>query len=1088
MQIGIRGKLVLLFVAIKVIPLLLLGWLAWTQAGNLGQQLATGVEQLLGTATRSVNEVGRVAIADAVEALDARARDDIERQTTDVAQAIATFLYERDSDLLLAATLPADPLVYEQFLSARARNLTRHGEWQLADDNSAWEPLEKNMPQSADVDWGSDDNARAFNYQPPYTFTQVRAPLYLEMTFIDLLGQEQIKITTSDRVSHQLRDISDPQNTYIKAERYFSELQQLEPGDIHVSDVIGAYVGTSVIGPYTPESAARAGVEFAPHESAYAGKENPLGRRFEGLVRWATPVVQEGEIIGWVTLALDHDHIMAFTDFIVPTPERYTDITDASSGNYAFIWDHKARSIAHPRHHSIVGYDPETGRPAPAWLEDAHYEAWQASGLAYEEYLQQVPEFSAQSITKKPSLDQMRAGQIGLDCRYLNFAPQCVGWHNLTQHGGSGSFMILWSGLWKLTTAAAIPYYTGQYGDTPRGFGFVTIGANVDEFHKPANESRERLDQIVMRADGQMAQLSHATQAAIDQNLGETARSLTISTMVMIVLVVLIAIWMASYMSGRISWLVTGISRFRRGDRSFRFRGVSRDELGDLAVSFNEMADAVGKNLLRLEEEVTQRRETEAELLAVKANLEDVVAERTRELTEANDRMKGEIVERRAAQEKAHYLAGHDALTGLANRFEFNERLLDAVRFATRKGRCCALLFFDLDKFKAVNDHYGHGVGDELLIAVAGMLREVVRDTDVVARLGGDEFAIILNDLKEPESAAVAAQKVIDMLSQPIQIADHLIQTGTSIGITTCPGDTQDPEELLLHADLAMYQAKEEGGSAYHFFIKTMHDEVKQRKLRESELKIALQEQQLTVHYQPRHYCHRRGVSGVEALVRWQHPTQGLLLPEAFLDIAGRCGLLAAIDEYVITTACHQAREWLDQGLECGRVAVNLSPSEIAHPNFVARILNVLASSGLPADRLELEITERAILANSDMAIANLVELRQMGIMIAIDDFGTEYSSLKRLIDCPIDVIKIDRYFVSHMDDVKSSAVIKAIIAMAKSINLEIVAEGIEGPMQIIKLQVMGCDVLQGFHIAKPMPAEMLPEHLRVNQLRLTTI
>ncbi|WP_409526126.1 putative bifunctional diguanylate cyclase/phosphodiesterase [Nitrincola sp. MINF-07-Sa-05] len=1088
MQIGIRGKLVLLFVAMKVIPLLLLGWFAWTQADNLGMQLSEGVDQLLGTATRSVDEVGRVAIADAVDALDTRARDDIERQTTDVAQAIATFLYERDSDLLLAAALPADATVYDQFVKSRSRHLVRHGQWQLSADQNTWEPVDTHLPEASVVDWGSEDNARAFNYQPPFAFERVSAPLYLEMTFVDLQGQEQVKITTSDRVSSELRNIADPANTYIKAEHYFSELQQLQPGEVYVSDVIGAYVGASVIGPYTPVSAAKAGVEFAPYESAYAGKENPVGKRFEGLVRWAMPVMEEGRMIGWVTLALDHDHIMAFTDFIVPTPERYTDITDASSGNYAFIWDHKSRSIAHPRHHSIVGYDPETGRPAPVWLEDAHYDTWQSSGLAYDEFIGLVPEFLLQSHLKRPALDQVRAGQVGLDCRYLNFAPQCVGWHNLTEQGGSGSFMILWSGLWKLTTAAAIPYFTGQYGETPRGFGFVTIGANVEEFHKAANESKERLDQIVARADEQMLQLSDATQMAIDQNLGETARSLSISTMAMIVVVVVIAIWMASYMSGRISWLVKGIYRFRRGDRSFRFKEVSQDELGELATSFNEMADAVGKNLLRLEGEVSQRRQTEAELLEIKANLENLVSERTQALTEANDRMKDEIVERSAAQEKAHYLAGHDALTGLANRFEFNERLLDAVRFATRKGRCCALLFFDLDKFKAVNDHYGHGVGDELLIAVAGMLREVVRDTDVVARLGGDEFAIILNDLQEPESAAVAAQKVIDMLSQPIHIAGHLIHTGTSIGITTCPGDTQDPEELLLHADLAMYQAKEEGGSAYHFFIKTMHDEVKLRKLRESELKVALQEQQLTVHYQPRHYCHRRGVSGVEALVRWQHPTQGLLLPEEFLDIAARSGLLAAIDEYVITTACYQAREWLDQGLECGRVAVNLSPTEISHPDFVTRILNVLASSGLPADRLELEITERAILTNSDLAIANLVELRQMGVMIAIDDFGTEYSSLKRLIDCPIDVIKIDRYFVSHMDDVKSAAVIKAIIAMAKSINLEIVAEGIEGAMQIIKLQVMGCDVLQGFHIARPMPAEKLPEHLRVNQLRLTTI
>ncbi|EXJ11146.1 diguanylate cyclase domain-containing protein [Nitrincola nitratireducens] len=808
MQIGIRGKLVLLFVVMKVIPLLLLGWLAWTQADNLGRHLTVGVEQLLGTATRSVNEVGRVAIADAVEALDARAKEDIERQTTDVAKAIAAFLYERDSDIRMAAALPVDAAIYEQFVNSRTRHLVRHGQWQLSEDQREWVPQDIQALEAPTVDWGSDDNARAFNYVPPFSFNRVNTPLYLEMTFIDLQGQEQVKITTSNRMSAQRHNVSDPANTYIKAEGYFAELKRLAPGEVYVSEVIGAYVGTSVIGPYTPERSAKAGIEFAPHESAYSGKENPVGKRFEGLVRWATPVMNDGRIIGWVTLALNHDHIMAFTDFIVPTPERYTDITDAASGNYAFIWDHKARSIAHPRHHSIVGYDPETGQRVPAWLEEGHYEAWQASGLSYDAFIDQLPPFLLQSHNKRPSLAQVRIGQVGLDCRYLNFAPQCVGWHNLTEQGGSGSFVILWSGLWKLTTAAAIPYYTGQYAKTPRGFGFVTIGANVDEFHKPANDSKERLDRIVMHADGQMRELSDATLIAIDKNLNQTARSLTFSTLVMILLVVLIAIWMASYMSGRIRRMVKGISQFRQGKRSFRFKEVSRDELGELASSFNDMADTVSSHLVHLEDEVTQRRQTEAELLAIQENLEYLVAERTQELTDANVRMRNEILERRSAQERAHFLACHDSLTGLANRFEFNDRLQDAVKLSIRQNHFCALLFFDLDKFKSVNDHYGHGVGDELLIAVADMLREVVRDTDTIARLGGDEFAIILNDLTEPESAALAAQKVIDLLSQPLQVAGHFIQTGTSIGITTYPGDTQDPDELLLHADLAMYQAR----------------------------------------------------------------------------------------------------------------------------------------------------------------------------------------------------------------------------------------------------------------------------------------
>lgn len=604
---NLRAKLILLFVAIKVVPLMLLGWLAWEQAGSLGQALTGHAVRLLDYAKGAVIQVGEMAIADAVRALDDSAREAIERQTTDTARAVADFLYDRDGDILLAAALEPDEATYRSFLESRTRGIVDPGRWELAADGTHWERAVEPEDVALPVSWGRADNAKQFSYRAPDQFTTSRRPLYLEMTFVGLDGREKVKVTTSDRTRPALVDVSDRANTFVKAETYFAALGALGPGEIYVSDVIGAYVGSRVIGTYTPAAAEKAGTAFEPEANAYAGRENPVGKRFQGLIRWAAPVVRQGRTIGWVTLALDHDHLMSFTDSIVPTKERYADITDPGSGNYAFIWDTEGRSIVHPRHHSIVGYDPETGEPAVPWLEAGLYKEWQDSGLDIASFLAQAPTFREQGLDKKPALPLTKAGMLGLDCRFLNFAPQCSGWYNLTQYGGSGSFAILWSGLWKLTTAAAIPYYTGQYGATPRGFGFVTIGANIDEFHRPANESKKRLDTLVADAEAQIVRLSDEVRTAINDNLEQTARRLGVSTVVMALVVVFIAIWMASYLSGRIAWLVNGISRFRSGERHYRFEHAGNDEIGTLAASFNAMADTLNENFRRLEEEVASR-------------------------------------------------------------------------------------------------------------------------------------------------------------------------------------------------------------------------------------------------------------------------------------------------------------------------------------------------------------------------------------------------------------------------------------------------------------------------------------------------
>jgi signal transduction histidine kinase/HAMP domain-containing protein len=344
---------------------------------------------------------------------------------------------------------------------------------------------------------------------------------------------------------------------------------------------------------YNPENAASRGLEFRPEEEAYAGRENPLGKRFKGIVRWATPVLRGGVITGYVTLALDHDHIMEFVDHVTPMSERYVDMPSAYEGNYSFIWDYRCRSICHPRHHSIVGFNPETGEPEVPWLEDRIYRDWQESGLSYTEFIKDVPIFQDQSRDKKPAPELTALGLVGLDGRYLNNAPQCTGWFDLTREGGSGSFLILWSGIWKPNTAAAIPYYTGNYGRTRRGFGFVALGAGLEDFQRPAMETKMVVDQVIAQANSSLTRAAFEAQQAVSRNLLRTTLSLSLSAGLMILLVVLIAIWMASAFTRSIERLNQGISRFRGGERHFRFNAPIQDELGTLASAFDEMADSL---------------------------------------------------------------------------------------------------------------------------------------------------------------------------------------------------------------------------------------------------------------------------------------------------------------------------------------------------------------------------------------------------------------------------------------------------------------------------------------------------------------
>ncbi|MDL2233127.1 response regulator [Ruminococcaceae bacterium OttesenSCG-928-L11] len=576
---GMRSKLITIFLVVKVIPLILLSAIALNQIVVLGDELRN------------------IAVSDSSQALNDSAKENIERMTTDTASKVAAFLYERDDDIRFLAGMEPTEENYRRFAEAMTGRVITTGQWRLAEDGTSWVPEEPTPPLEnlSGISTNVENNDMdGFHYREPDAFTYDEIPLYDEITFVDLNGNERVKVVTDSNktrypMSRQLKNVSLRENTYIKAETYFPKLRELAPGDIYVSDVIGAYVGANYIGMYTPDNVDAAArdrgydIPYLPEEQAYSGMENPVGERFEGIVRWATPVTgSNGAVIGYVTFALNHDHIMEFVDHLTPMNERYTELPNAYDGNYAFIWDYQCRSICHPRHHSIVGYDPQTGDPQIPWLETSMYDAWQASGVEkWMDYVEGLPTFDNQSRTKKPAPILTKEGLVGLDGRYLNNAPQCTGWMDLTVDGGSGSFYILWSGLYKLTTAAAIPYYTGQYAPSEannfsrRGFGIVTIGAGLEDFTRPATETEAKLT------------------VTIDNNLTDTSMKLIATTGLIILLVVCIAILIASSMTKNITALIAGISRFRSGERQFRFEAPVKDEFGTLADSFDDMADSI---------------------------------------------------------------------------------------------------------------------------------------------------------------------------------------------------------------------------------------------------------------------------------------------------------------------------------------------------------------------------------------------------------------------------------------------------------------------------------------------------------------
>ncbi len=657
-RFGIRKKLISIFVVIKILPLVVMAWYSWDSILHLVTVVQQHFQEEAEASREVTKMVGKLSTENSIVALDKKATEAIERLTTDTARQVAKFLYDRDSDIELATLITPSEKHYADFLKTKYRGVTVHPQYIYDEKKGSWFPRELGDDLSDIVVAKNKDNRKDFHSRTKeLSAGTVNRPLYLEMTYVDRTGQELIKVT-SRKEKTVLFDISKKENTYCKAETYFSELQQLAPGDVYVSEVIGAYVRTDMIGTYNKDNATKKGIAFNPEQSAYAGKENPVGKKFEGIIRWAAPVARDGEIQGYVTLALDHTHVMEFTDHIIPTEERYALISNAGSGNYAFMWDYKDRNISHPRDYFIVGYEPDTGELVVPWLEEDTYNRWQDHGGPISRFLAGEPEFHEQSLKVSPSKELMKQGTVALDCRYLNFAPQCDGWNNLTQHGGSGSFLMFWSGLWKLSTGAAIPYFTGRYGETERGFGFITIGANVNEFHKAAIETADEITFIEELYLENLANKNTSNQQFLVATLRETTMDLALYTAFMAVLVIMIAVWMASSLTGRITYITEGMRRFQKGDMSFRFKSKSNDEMDDLASTFNQMAETLKDSLISMEKsknlsdeantqllaEIRERQKAEQALAEHRDKLEMLVAQRTSELSD-------EIEERKQVEE-----------------------------------------------------------------------------------------------------------------------------------------------------------------------------------------------------------------------------------------------------------------------------------------------------------------------------------------------------------------------------------------------------------------------------------------------------
>jgi diguanylate cyclase (GGDEF)-like protein len=491
---------------------------------------------------------------------------------------------------------------------------------------------------------------------------------------------------------------------------------------------------------------------------------------------------------------------------------------------------------------------------------------------------------------------------------------------------------------------------------------------------------------------------------------------------------------------------------------SVRVIGKGNDELGNLITDFNTMLDEI------------QHRDNE--LREHRLKLEERVAKRTRELEDANAQLEISKQQAESVASRMEYHAHHDALTGLPNRILLNDRISSELAHARRQQTSAALLFLDLDRFKIINDSLGHAVGDQLLRVIAHRLNDCVREEDTVARLGGDEFMVLLPRISGSADAGRIAKKIIDCLVDPISCNGHELHITTSIGISIFPYDGTDAETLIKHADISMYRAKELGRNKAVYYTAEMNAGSRKQLAMETNLRKAIERNQLMLFYQPKIDINSNMIVGFEALLRWKHPTMGFINPLDFIPVAEDSGLIVPIGEWVLHTAFRQLKQWHNAGFTGLTVAVNLSSAQLSRPGFEEVVERALLESGLDAAMTELEITENVAMENIETTMTVLERLKFIGVSIAMDDFGTGYSSLSYLRRLPVDTVKIDKSFVREIpDSTEDVTIAQAIVAMAQSLKLSLIVEGIENVRQLNFFRQLGVSIVQGYLFSKPLEA-----------------
>jgi diguanylate cyclase (GGDEF)-like protein/PAS domain S-box-containing protein len=439
-----------------------------------------------------------------------------------------------------------------------------------------------------------------------------------------------------------------------------------------------------------------------------------------------------------------------------------------------------------------------------------------------------------------------------------------------------------------------------------------------------------------------------------------------------------------------------------------------------------------------------------------------------------------DITERKTSEKRIQYLATHDSLTGLPNRSMFSEILNIEIESARRYGRHFAVFFIDLDRFKNINDTFGHEAGDSLLKEMSKRLKESLRASDVVARLGGDEFVVLVKEVGDENQVSAIVRKVLGALIRPMKLREQEFRVTASIGICIFPQDARDEQALMKNADVAMYRAKEEGKNNFQFYSAAMNAHTLEYMMLESNLREALDRNEFFLNYQPKIDLKTCEITGVEALLRWQNKELGSVSPAQFIPLAEETGLIVPIGKWVLRAACTQNMKWQREGLRPLCMAVNLSPHQFADDDLGKYIATILTETGMPGELLELELTEGVVMQNPERAIRILTEIKKMGVRLAIDDFGVGYSSLAQIKRFPIDTLKVDRSFIREIPQVaEDNAITEAIIAMGKTLSLTVIAEGVETAEQWEFLRKHGCDEMQGFHFSKPIAADQFAELLR---------